>query len=358
VNNRDRFLKTMRFESVDHPPLPHAGTPWPATRKRWEREGLPVGADLSDYFGLEPMPREHVAMETLLFPPFEEVILEETADRVIKIDKHGVKVRNLKDETSMPEHLDYPIKDRASLSWLREKLNWDTPGRVRGDWLERANEARRNGTLVFSNGGMYFAFLNEHMGTERLMMAYFEDPDFVHAVNDLLCTLCENVLKTVLPAFTPDMIGYHEDMAYKTASLISPDMFKEFMLPYYRRIQALAEPAGIDVQFMDSDGNIHELIPLWLDCGINVMTPCEVAAGMDVVALRKEYGKTLGMIGGFDKRILADSPGAIRTELERLRPVIEGGGYIPQCDHGVPYDVSFGNYRALIDGLKTLYGMD
>ncbi|MBN1557157.1 MAG: hypothetical protein JW951_03320 [Lentisphaerae bacterium] len=357
MTNRERFLKTLRFETVDHPPLSGAGNPWPYTRTLWEQQGLPTGVDLPEYFGLEPTPRRHVGIDTLLWPPFEEVVLESADEYIVKIDKHGVKVRNFKDEASMPEHLAYPVKGPESLGWLREKLDWNTPGRIDPGWQAGAERDRAAGNLVFANGGMYFAFLNEHMGTAALMTAYFDHPEFIHAVNDLLCTLCEQTLRTVLPEFTLDMMGYHEDMAYKTASLISPSMFKEFMTPYYRRVTALTGPAGIDVHVMDSDGNIRELIPLWLECGINVMTPCEVAAGMDVAALRREYGGTLGMIGGFDKRILASSKPAIKAELERLRPVIEGGGYIPMCDHGVPPDVPFEHYAYLVELLKSLYGM-
>jgi len=358
MNNRERFLKTLRFESVDHPPLILPGEPWASTKKRWESEGLPAGVDLYEYFELEPYAARPVGVETLLYPPFEERILEESGEFIIKIDQHGVKVRNFRDESSMAEHLEYPIKGPEDIQWLRDRLNWDTPGRIRDDWLEDAREGRDRGQILFCNGGEYFAFLNEQMGTAALMFAYVDNPEFVHQVNELLCVLCENALKTVLPEFDLDYIGYHEDMAYKTGSMISPAMFREFMTPYYRRIAEIADAHDADLRVMDSDGNIEELIPLWLECGINVVGPVEVAAGMDVVRLREEYGKDLRMIGGFDKRILASSTQEIEMEFERIRPVIEAGGYIPMCDHIVPPDVPFENYCHLVALLKGLYGTE
>lgn len=358
MNNEQRFLRTMRFEAVDHPPLSGVGGPWPSTRRRWEQEGLPAGVDLAEYFGLEPERRAAVGIETLWHPPFKERILEETGDYIVKIDRHGVKVRNYKDEVSMPEHLAYPIRGPESLPWLRERLDWNTPGRIRPGWEEDARRRSAAGTLMTCNGGTYFAFLNEHMGTETLMYAYFDHPEFVHEVNNLLCTLCEKALTLALSVVPLDFVGYHEDMGFKTASLISPDMFREFMMPYYKRVTAITDKHGIDLHMMDSDGNIRELIPLWLECGINIMLPMEAAAGMDVVALRREFGRDLRMIGGFDKRILASSPAAIRAEVERIRPVIEEGGYIPSCDHGVPHDVPLQNYACLVNTLKSLYGMN
>ena len=356
MDNRERFNRVMHYETVDHPPLLVPG-PWASTRRRWESEGLPAGADLQEYFGLPPYRSHGLAIDTLMIPPFQERILEDAGEFVVKIDRHGAKVRNFKTEDSMPEFLEYAVKGRESLPWLRERFDVRAPGRAAPDWLARANTARSQGAVTFINGGMYFGFLNEHMGTEDLLVTYFDDPAFVHEVNNLQCTACEFALNTALPHFRIDCVGYHEDMAYKNGSMISPAMFREFMVPYYRRIQAAAAPHGVDLHYLDSDGNIEELIPLWLECGINILTPMEVAAGMDVVRLRKKFGRALRVVGGFDKRILARTPQAIGAELERLRPVIEDGGYIPGIDHGVPHDVPWRNACHYVRTLKAMFGM-
>ncbi|MFW5798026.1 MAG: hypothetical protein ACOCXX_00075, partial [Planctomycetota bacterium] len=310
MDHRTRFLKTMRYESVDHPPL-NVGGPWPATRRRWEAEGLPEGVSLGEYFDLPTGGgATAVGIETVLMPPFEEVILEQTREFVIKIDRHGVKVRNFKDESSMAEHLEYPIKAPESLTWLREKLNPDNPDRIRPGWAEAAQKAQASGKLVFCNGGMYFAFLNEQMGTDRLMMAYFDCPEFIHEVNDLLCRNCENALELSLSQIELDYIGYHEDMAYKNGSLIGLDLVREFMVPYYRRVMAIAERHGAEIHSLDCDGNVWELIPVWLEVGIKMIHPMEVAAGMDVVALRQEFGRDLrsdDLNFGFDVEFQVES---------------------------------------------------
>ncbi|MCF7855766.1 MAG: hypothetical protein K9N51_13275 [Candidatus Pacebacteria bacterium] len=357
MNTRERLLRFMNFESVDRPPMILPGGPWSATRRRWEQEGLPKGIELTEFFDVDRMPVRQLAIDTLLRPPFKERILEESGEFVIKIDSHGVKTRNFKDESSMSEHLEYPIKGPDDLSWLRTRLDCRDPDRIAPDWLEQAERMRKNGVLTFVNGGMYFAFLNEHMGTQNVMVSYFDHPEFIHEVNNLLCSLCELALKTALPKFVPDRIGYHEDMAYKNGSMISPDLFRAFMTPYYKRITALTKPHGIDYHLMDSDGDIRELIPLWLECGINAFTPLEVAAGMDVAELRKQYGHQIKMEGGFDKRILASDKKSIKAEFERLVPVIDEGGYLIGCDHSVPPDVPLENYAYLVNLMKTHYGV-
>ena len=357
MTTKERYLATLRFEAVDRPPLLPPGGPWASTLARWHEEGLPQGAGLCEYFGLEELRIAPVGIETLLVPPFQERTLSETDEFVTRINAEGVTVREFKDHTSMPEFIEYPIGGPGDLDWLSDRLRWDAPGRARPNWADQARQQRDAGDVIFCNGGMYFAFLNEHMGTERLMYAICDSPGFVHEVNERLCVLCENALSAALAEDTLDTVGYHEDMAYKNGSLISPAMFREFMTPYYRRVTAIARSHGVDVHVMDSDGDIRELIPLWLECGINTMTPMEAAPGMDVVALRRQYGRDLRMIGGFDKRILAGPKDGIAAEFRRLTPVIEEGGYIPGCDHGVPHDVSFENYSYLVELLKGLYGV-
>ncbi|MCK4244341.1 MAG: hypothetical protein KAX20_01805 [Candidatus Omnitrophica bacterium] len=100
---------------------------------------------------------------------------------------------------------------------------------------------------------------------------------------------------------------------------------------------------------LDSDGNVWELIPFWLECGIkcgiNGIIPNEVAAGMDVVAMRKEFGKNLIIEGGIDKQVLSKGKKEIEEEVTKKVPnLLKEGGYFPGIDHSVPPDVPLENY--------------
>ena len=65
---------------------------------------------------------------------------------------------------------------------------------------------------------------------------------------------------------------------------------------------------------------------------------------MDVIEVRRRYGRNLRIWGGVDKRALARGPAAIDAELARLKPLIDEGGYIPHTDHSCPSDISFADY--------------
>jgi len=95
---------------------------------------------------------------------------------------------------------------------------------------------------------------------------------------------------------------------------------------------------------MDSDGRIDELIPIWIEAGINCCNPIEIAAGNDIVALRRQFGKRMAYLGAIDKRAIAAGGTAIEREIARAADVVKDGGYIPSCDHGVPPDISWKNF--------------
>ena len=110
-------------------------------------------------------------------------------------------------------------------------------------------------------------------------------------------------------------------------------------------------PSDIGVIFCDSDGCVDELIPLWLEVGINGSSPLEVAAGMDAMALKREYGDEIILAGNIDKRALIRGGGAVDAEVDKARRLMDLGGYFPAVDQSVPPDVPYDNFRRLVNGL-------
>ena len=105
-----------------------------------------------------------------------------------------------------------------------------------------------------------------------------------------------------------------------------------------------ARQGGVKIIDMDSDGKINELIPIWIESGINCCDPIEVAAGNDIVEFRVQFGNRIAYRQGVDKRCIAKSGKVIEEELRRIEAVVKDGGYIPGCDHGVPHDISWPDY--------------
>ena len=352
MNERERFLRTMRYQEVNRPPLLPCG-PWVETLARWRREGLPPDTSLEDYLGLSPLRSVYLGPTTGVFPQFEETVLEEDERMVIFIDRNGITNRRIKHSSAMPEYLEYPIKTPRDLeTFMEERFGLDRiEERYPPDWDKRMQigaDPDRD-VITFVDGGCIFGWLRRLAGVERASYLFYEAPELVDRFMGRVHEIAMRGLERVLPRVTPDYLGFGEDIAFRTSTLISPDMFKRFLYERYRASCKLAAAHGVDICWYDSDGHLYPFMDLYLEVGIRGFAPMEVAAGMDPVVMRQRYGNAVHMVGGFDKRILAAGKAKIEKEVERLLPVIAGGGYIPACDHHVPPDVSLENYTFFVN---------
>lgn len=355
MTSRERFVNWMHFKEVDRPPWWELWY-WEETLDRWYKEGLPQDVHLIEYFGVDR--RENVGVNVSLCPPFKEETLEENEDYRVYRDAQGVIKKEFKHErakSSMPQFLRYPIESREDFEELKTRLNPYSPARYPLWWEEKKKMWKDRDYPLSIYVGSLFGWIRNWMGLERVALTLYDDPEFIEDMMEYITWHILTVIKRAVEEVDIDYALFWEDMAYKTGPLISPLHFKKLMVPRYKRITSFLKEHGIDVILVDSDGNISSLIPLWLEGGVNGVYPLERAAGMDPVALRKQYGKELLMMGGIDKRALAQGKEAIEEELKQLKYLFGfGGGYIPWCDHLVPPDVSFDNYMYYLNRMKEI----
>jgi len=371
MDSRERFLATMRFQSVDRIPNWEMGY-WAGTLQRWHDEGLPLhplspqglvsgeGVKGEGFPARRDEPKDYAVANHLgldkgiekicgewgIYPRFETTVLCEDDETVQQIDGDGATVEVRKDRSSLPHVLSWPVTDRASWEKLRdERLRIDITGRLPENWDQQVAEYRkRDWPLVL--GGPFlgvFSSLRTLVGFENIMYLFFDDPQLVHDILGHLTELWLGLFEEVLADTDVDYAYFWEDMSYKSGSMVSPRIFRQFLMPVYQRITAFFREYGIDIVMLDTDGNVWGLIPLFLEGGITGLYPFEVQAGMDVAEVRAQYPR-LQMMGGIDKIALTLGPAAIDAELERIAPVIRSGGYIAGVDHYVHPDVPWEHF--------------
>jgi len=146
-------------------------------------------------------------------------------------------------------------------------------------------------------------------------------------------------------------------MCFNNGPIISPEMFRQFLTPNYKRITDFLKENGVDIVYTDCDGNINDVIEPWLEGGVNTMFPVEVRAGSDPVAIRETYGKDILILGGVDKHALIQGKPAIKKYLERIQPYVEEGGFIPHVDHRCPPNVTFDDYVYYLHLKREMFGI-
>lgn len=373
MNAREQFLETLRFGHPDRIPLmPGGGRK--STRERWYAEGL--ARDVTDIVlcayrqagGTEfPDGRfEPFAVNERMIPQFEEKVLERKEHSQIVQDWKGniCEIGNEFTVEYLRTAVDFvtrrwikcPVESRADWQEMKKRYNAEDLSRY-PEANAQTKEAWKHRThpIGISVSGPFWQ-LREWVGFENLCMMFIEDPVLV---KEMVLFWEEYVSRLLLKAVSMTTLDYFyisEDMAYKCFSMISPAMCREFLLPTWKRWGQIVEQHHIPLYMCDSDGYIGELIPLWIEAGINVCDPIEVAAGNDLVEYRKRFGQNIAYRGGVDKRAMARGGKVLEDEMRRIEPVIRSGGYIPGCDHGVPSDVSWPNYVHYVKILSQMTG--
>ncbi|MBI4553330.1 MAG: hypothetical protein HY710_13790 [Candidatus Latescibacteria bacterium] len=357
--DRERWVRTMHFQRVDHVPDEEFGY-WTDTLTAWHQQGLPAHV-LNDpqadrYFGFAR--REHVPLHLGLIPSFEYRVLEETDQHRVVIDNAGVTCLIKKDGTSsIPKYLKFPIQTRDDWAWFKERLNSHDPRRHPANWDElKAQWATRDYPLGVSVGSL-FGWLRDWMGFEHITVTCIDDPDWVHEMMEHLTEFILTIIDQAVREVDLDFASFWEDMCFNMGPMISPAMFKEFMVPRYKRITDFLRAHGVDVIYVDCDGNINELVELWLEGGVNCMFPLEIQSGSDPIPMREQYGNQVLLMGGVDKTKLIEGKAAIRREIDRIAPLVAAGGYIPHVDHRCPPDVTFENYRYYLKTKREAFGI-
>ena len=342
----ERFFACMTYKPVDRVPFWDWGA-WPETIERWKSEGYDPDRD-------HP---EAVADGRTIFtqwffpnPPFEREVVEEDDVHVTYINHEGILMQENKASpmSSMPHFIKFPVENRMEFrTFWRERMKPDLGARIGGSWKKRLLELRAKSLpviIISDRWGGFFGPLRNLTGVEKLCTLFYDEPAFVEEMMDANADFIIAVMDQILSVIHVDAFGFWEDMCYNHGPLISPEMARRFMLPRYLRVSDFLRSRGVEYIGLDSDGQIDQLIPVWMDAGLNFLYPFEVQCGMDVLAVRKKYGRDLRIWGGFDKRSLAKGNDAIDVEIERVLPLMHAGGYIPHTDHTCPPDISYEHY--------------
>jgi len=373
---RERVLKALNHEEADRIPIHDA--PWAATIKRWREEGLPVDVSPAEHFGYEI-----VRFMPDTTPRFPIRLVEENKEYEVHTTSFGGLRRDHKDYSTTPQIIDYPCKNRKDWERIKERL---VPDRDRVDWegkwikntavddrgeesvlevdrmewrrgLKGCRKAREDGLFVTYNASVGYDKMQSYVASEQLLMAIVTDPDWVRDMYETDATLAIEMYKIMKDGgFRFDGAWPSCDLGYRNGLLFSPQHFNEQLRPTFRRLFDFFHGEGLPV-ILHSCGNVKELIPYFIEDGLDCLQPLEVKAGMDLLELKREFGDKLAFMGGIDVRAMADpDPSVVEKEIHTKIPdAKKGGGYIYHSDHSVPNDVSLEQYRRVIE-LVEKYG--
>ena len=349
MTTRERMQRMYDHREADR--IPIWDTPWISTLERWQREGMPKDADYTVFFDLDCL----WGIGADNSPRYEARVIEETDEYRIHTTPWGTTVKNWTHKGGTPEFLDFTVVDRAS--WEQAKARM-TPSRDRIDWnhLERGYAAaRERGAWIVAHFWFGFDVTHSHMvGTERFLMALMTDPEWCVDMFETFLDLDIALFQMVLDAgYEFDEIFWPDDMGYKGHQFFGIDTYRELIKPVHKKAVDWAHAHGARAH-LHSCGNILPFLDDLIAIGVDGLNPIEVKAGMDPVAIKRQYGDDLLLHGGINA-VLWDDTEAIEAEMRKTIPALkQNGGYVFSSDHSVPDNISLESFRRITDLAKEL----
>lgn len=371
MTNRERALAVLRYRDYDRLPIVHFGF-WRETLEKWVREGRLTAAEIRDCGDRSDAENRLVAKlgfdfnwhppgvsNNNLFPGFETKVLEEMPDGFKKVlTGSGMIELHREGAGAIPAQVDYLLKGRREWEELYLPRLQADGKRIDGAYLEKQRAGGGNDAPVGLHCGSLYGDIRGWLGVEALSYLQADDPGLYAEILDAKGSLCYRMTEMVLASGVRFDFGHFwEDICFKNGPLVHPKVFAERCGPWYRKITGLLGKHGIDIVSLDCDGMIDLLIPTWIENGVNTMFPIEVGTWEASLApWRAKYGRAVLGVGGMDKRVFAQDRRAVDAEVERLKPLVDLGGYIPCPDHRIPPDAEWDNVRYYCDRMRRTFG--
>ncbi len=383
MNDRERALAVLNYEPYDRMPLVHFGY-WDETLAKWAAEGhiqksLARGwyhnnwldHDLNRRLGFDFGWGGVFGPVLGLQPAFRKRVVARLPDGARHVlDADGAIVLEKDDVVSIPAEIDHLLKGRPEWERVfRPRLRWSEARLARG----KVNGPTRE--LRFGSGGREYLLsqqptaprglwsgsligcIRNWLGIVGLSYMTADDPVLLE---EMIETVSELVYQGAAAALGCgiqfDYCYFWEDICFKNGPLVNPRWFAARVAPHYRRVTKLLGDHGVRIVSLDCDGKIDKLIPAWLENGVNTMFPIEVGTwNASIAPWRAEYGRELRGVGGMDKRVFSQDYAAVDAEIERLRPLVALGGYIPCPDHLIAPDAKWENVQYYCERMRQVF---
>jgi uroporphyrinogen decarboxylase len=370
MTTRERILAILNYQEPDALPLVHFGY-WRQTLLKWadeghisrdlaqnQRDGNAADREIDQILGWDQSWSNCHGVRSGLHPRFEHKVIKELPDGSKHVRNHnGVTELMVPGAVSIQAEIDHLLKDRAS--WeehYKWRFQWD-PARFDGvEFSEEDPEARERARGLFC--GSFIGWLRDILGIENLSYLQVDDEELFLEIVQANADVIYNATEYVLERFDGwDFGHFWEDICFKSGPLISPTVFEEVIAPHIRRVTGLLNRHGIDLISVDCDGKIDHLVPIWLEAGVNVMFPIEVGTWQaSIEPWRAKYGREVRGVGGMNKTVFGQDFAAVDAEIERLKPLVALGGYIPCPDHRIAPEAKWDNVRYYCDRMRQTFG--
>ena len=308
---------------------------------------IPADEPARDAFAAEPRTREsreravrmseYLDMATVgvgkggVFPfghggpgELQPVVLERSAEHKILQYEGGHKRLFHYDPHSI-RYYDFPLQEPSDLEALQLPDMRD-PARF-ADIAEDARFARDAGYVpIASIQGFFAGIHNSFMGYEEALANLLLEPEYMKEVTARLARMDLDAVDMLLERGV-EIITVCDDLGNADGLILSPELVREFFLPWYEELVGKVHAAGAYVH-LHSHGNIESLMPDLAAIGVDIINPFDWDENPDLPGLVEKFGKSIIFCGGVVGPLYQYGVEEVRAIVERacaLAPIAERG---------------------------------
>lgn len=275
---------------------------------------------------------------------FEDFRVVERYDENIYRDEWGIIWQI--GGAGIPYRIEGPIKSEADLDSYRPP---DPDADYRLNALAEAVKRFKGHRAIVFLSHDAFEFSAYLRGMDNLLMDYVLRPELAHRVARVIIDYKKRVMERAVDVGA-DILLTGDDYAHRQAPIMSPEHFREFVLPYLQEVVDVAH--SCDVAFIKhTDGNIWPILDMMVEVGIDCIDALEPIAGMDIGEVKRRYGDRISLAGNVDCGELlsrSTSEEVVEAVKETLAKGAVGGGHILASSNSIHPAVKPENYRAMV----------
>ncbi|MEZ8220892.1 Uroporphyrinogen-III decarboxylase [Candidatus Fervidibacteria bacterium JGI MDM2 JNZ-1-D12] len=352
---KERVWRAIRHQPVDRVPCVDVYF-LPETVKRWEKEGLPEGVDIAEFFDLDL-----VCIPVDCTAGMKEKLLDETDDYQIVMGSDGVTRKHWKTYTTTPQELDFPIKQPR-------------------DWREIRPMLKAHGERLPENLDVQIAHARER---ERFIVLSFLEPctlarkllgsrqwvEFLQGQHPVLDEILETGVRLILDMVEIairrlsnfgqqpfDGVWLHADLAYTHAAFMTDKEYRSIVLPYHRQLVSELKRRGLAVLFY-TQGNALTFLKSIRRSGFDAVLPLECISRNDLADYKRNYGQQTALGGNISVDKLMESDEAAESEVRTKVRVGLGEnftGYMFCLDRPVPPSLPLSRYIKVLSTARSV----
>lgn len=359
LSDRERFNRQMHYQPVDRCFNMEFGY-WDENFTEWPifyENSITNNAEADVFFNFDRT--AVIGGQVWMSPPFAQEVVEIRKNTKVIVNEDGLLA-----EIPLDGHDTIPHFIQSSIitpdDWKKvkaERFALDDPRRVIDIARLKADHPADHDYPLGVWTGSMIGKIRDMLTFEGLIYAIADYPAMVEDMVETACQLVENALDQILPHFEFDFAAGWEDICYKAGPIVNPRWFHRVITPRYKRIHNRLKAHGIDIWWIDCDGDVRPILPAMMEGGVTCLFPYEVNSCAHPGELFKDYGKDLRIMGGFDKIEMGKGREAIKAYMDTLVELVERGGYIPFCDHRCPPNVHPDDYLYYLDLKEHYFGL-